>query len=668
MSFAKYLKLREVSEDDIDTINLDRNLHFDNIFGKKIRIAIPLEKDENEDLNELIETLEELNYEVDYEDLINKKTVYKKIQTQQGIKTRPEKVGKILQFHKLTKLLDWWQKNSENIKNADGKSIIISRSPIDILRMSDHDGITSCHSPDGSFFKCARQEARTGGAVAYVVKNSDLNKVNLQDEEIFKDNERKVDGIVPLERLRLRRFFSPENGINLLIPDIKTYNDNNQYHPGFAKVVKSWAKSAQKDITSQIDPIEQYKKMKIKGGSYFDAGYESDVLWNNFFNVSVTGKKQSDDKEEEDEGEEGDIYERAEQTLRNHRSNWKNLFVSLDESENILIYSAHGDFNIPKKMFLYDPNDKNVWFKLKRKIKDSLEIEGIEDLSFEDDVTSYRFTFSFFNNSYDRQDDQLTNFEHFLDYVDKIDDEFEDLVNRVYGTLWSDGYIKDLTEKLTFKNLQIDFEDYDNTYTIKTKEPEKIGYLKDFLMSQSQLSINGEEIYIKEFPGLISNWATNFANEYVNRSKVLPFKLKTIPQDGQNNFSLFLKTNQTNLRYENTEKSEIAYVTGWIYFTINVTLGLNTYQKEQQIKRIKNLDNNWDFYVKKLASLFDMFLATKSGEKIKPDLKFDKFLSKKPVFKKPPRQLTLNFKEWLRLSFSTPLSRHSPCTTPNSFF
>ena len=47
MSFIKYLKLREVSEDDLEKINSNRDLHFNNIFGNKLRIVIPLEQDDN---------------------------------------------------------------------------------------------------------------------------------------------------------------------------------------------------------------------------------------------------------------------------------------------------------------------------------------------------------------------------------------------------------------------------------------------------------------------------------------------------------------------------------------------------------------------------------------------------------------------------------------------
>jgi len=60
--------LNEVSKEDIEKINIERDLHFNNLFGNKLRIVVPLEQDEN--LNQLIKKLEELDYEVNYEDLI----------------------------------------------------------------------------------------------------------------------------------------------------------------------------------------------------------------------------------------------------------------------------------------------------------------------------------------------------------------------------------------------------------------------------------------------------------------------------------------------------------------------------------------------------------------------------------------------------------------------
>ena len=171
----------EISKKQLESIPLDRELHFNSLFGNKLRILIPLEG--NQELHKLLETLEFFGYETDVNDAISKKIVYKKIKSQQQEKLRPEKIGGVLQNliknydklkssfssfylvppkHEITELLDWWQKNSADLKSAKtGSSIIISRSPIDLVRMSDHDGISSCHSPDGSFFKCAIQEAKT---------------------------------------------------------------------------------------------------------------------------------------------------------------------------------------------------------------------------------------------------------------------------------------------------------------------------------------------------------------------------------------------------------------------------------------------------------------------------------------------------------------------------
>ena len=107
----------------------------------------------------------------------------------------------------------YWQQNAGYIKDEinnldnDKYSIIITRHPIDVLRMSDFDNITSCHSPASrtsayqSYYKCAVAEAQGHGAVAYVVETEDLllsetNTGNIdsaeqeiQEGEIFYDDQ-----------------------------------------------------------------------------------------------------------------------------------------------------------------------------------------------------------------------------------------------------------------------------------------------------------------------------------------------------------------------------------------------------------------------------------------------------------------------------------------------
>lgn len=646
MKFSNYIKLREVSEEDLEKINPNRDLYFNNIFGKKLRIVMPLEQDQK--INNLISKLEELGYEVDYEDLVNKKTAYKRIKTQQGEKLRPEKVGKILQTSNSRELLDWWQKNSENLKNNEmGSSIIISRSPIDILRMSDHDGISSCHSPDGSFYKCARQEARTGGAIAYVVKNSDLKGVNIQEKEIFKDSDRDVDGIVPLERLRLRRL--TDGSLDLLLPELRTYGIKNV---GFLDTIKKWAKTNQENVLSNIDPVDGYKSFKLKGGSYQDT--DAGRVWSGFFDVNVTGSKRSQDEDEEDEDESGNLYDRAESTLRDHRRSWSHIDVSLDESEGYLVFDGYGSFSIPKKLFTVEIGKYNsVNYKIvKRIVEDALDIAGIEDLQIENDNLNYDFRFMFRDegNSYD---DQLTNFEHFLDYADEVDGNFEENINKVHKALLEEGYIKDLSEKIEFKNFDIELDD--ENFIIKTKKPEKIGYLQDFEISRNQIrGVGSSEVRLGG--GTQKKWEQDFIN-YINDYKVLPIKLNTSDLD------LFLSNITKGLSVPAGEK-DLAYgdvktqLSGWFYMRLNLSVGFNLYNNSDYIARLKSLDKNWNFFILKLSKLFDIFVKNKN---IKSKDVYDnpklllgapinkKELAKKPTIPKQQKQLGLNFKEWVLL-------------------
>ncbi len=95
-----------------------------------------------------------------------------------------------------TDLLKWWQ-NSQGTYTRDGNhkaieklfdgddpskySIVISRHPIDVLRMSDIGSIRSCHSEGSEYFHCAVAEAKGHGPIAYLVNSSDLEN-HLMDQ------------------------------------------------------------------------------------------------------------------------------------------------------------------------------------------------------------------------------------------------------------------------------------------------------------------------------------------------------------------------------------------------------------------------------------------------------------------------------------------------------
>lgn len=86
-------------------------------------------------------------------------------------------------------LLEWWQ-NTQGSYTRDGNhktieksflgedgsqySVVLSRHPIDVLRMSDISNIRSCHSEGSEYFQCAIAEAKGHGPIAYLVLTEDL--------------------------------------------------------------------------------------------------------------------------------------------------------------------------------------------------------------------------------------------------------------------------------------------------------------------------------------------------------------------------------------------------------------------------------------------------------------------------------------------------------------
>ena len=200
---------------------------------------------------------------------------------------RETKLGKVVarEFKDNREIVDSWNKSARiyqddpNIfrvaKAAENYSMIISRHPIDVYRMSDHAGITSCHSLDSSHSQCATQEAEDFGMIAYVVETKDLSRIDLDDDEVFYDSDRHGPGsnlIEPLARRRLRRYFNKKDNYDLAIPDTKEYGYADI--PGFLNVLVNWSRGVQKDLVYGKDgklnkpEISDFIRM---GGSYPDA-------------------------------------------------------------------------------------------------------------------------------------------------------------------------------------------------------------------------------------------------------------------------------------------------------------------------------------------------------------------------------------------------------------
>jgi hypothetical protein len=244
-------------------------------------------------------------------------------------------------------LATWWNKNSTYYREnpdaaelgglSDKYSIILSRHPIDVLRMSDFDDIQSCHSPksrggDASYYKCAVAEAHGHGIIAYVVENENLEAakkthdeedganmsneefladLDLNETELFWDGERAEGFIEPLSRVRLRKFVNPSLDLQLAVPEARIYG---QKFPSLAKTITKWARTAQKDTIDKImdsknaedpalsafvqDPDPNHSraldlyKWERHGGSYSDT--RSEDLMRNLLNIPVMGTPKID--------------------------------------------------------------------------------------------------------------------------------------------------------------------------------------------------------------------------------------------------------------------------------------------------------------------------------------------------------------------------------------
>ena len=166
---------------------------------------------------------------------------------------------------------------------------ILSRHPVDVVRMSDMEGIRSCHSRGGGYFQCAVAESRGHGPIAYLVPREqfeDYFDVNLDEtpaeevdldqggEEIFADDDRGVPGLKPQSRVRLRKFVSKEDGRMLAVPEKRTYSRGNKTAPpGFLKSVVDWARNSQEEAIGDVNKLANEisdEKWTRYGGHYED--------------------------------------------------------------------------------------------------------------------------------------------------------------------------------------------------------------------------------------------------------------------------------------------------------------------------------------------------------------------------------------------------------------
>jgi len=158
---------------------------------------------------------------------------------------------------------------------------IFSRDEIDVLRMSDHEGLDSCHSLDGRYDQCVLADAKRDGAIIYSVSKSDFEKLAggtdqaavdaFEGKEIFKDEGRGVEGIVPTGRVRVRKVSL--QGIEFAVIEDAIYA---KFPVGSRKNIFKQLAYSQKDKYKKLkQPVDIAADGIAYGGSASDTGFDS---------------------------------------------------------------------------------------------------------------------------------------------------------------------------------------------------------------------------------------------------------------------------------------------------------------------------------------------------------------------------------------------------------
>ena len=452
---SDYQIINEMTDDVVDYLNDNfEKLPFDSIFGDKLRIVIPIGGDLT--ARSIISDLKRIKDFSGFD--LRKGEVIRKIQIDPkyggGDKEQKINIGKAVSALKIDpdtkkKYLDWLARYKDNLEDAlndeSEYGIIISRAPIDVVRMSDHKNISSCHSRGGSHFYCAVQEAITGGAVAYVVYQETIDNLESDDElqnpEFFLDNDRDIEGFrPPIARLRIRRLES-ESGKELGVPDDRVYGDSSI--PGFHKTLVDFLKRQQ---SGQIkDYIDDPEKWVSRGGSYFDTRLPKlaeDFIENGEENISHDYDDRSNETNWAVQGWEEELS--STRDMYNRRLDYCKVDYYIDNDEQPCILPSSScsidmtQFNLPedldfsiddsyelKKAIKGNQDDDIIWSGLLNYL-DGIGLKNINIGTFQIDSNAIEISF------YDEDNSILTNpsdYDDYCNYIEKIDNDIQGMID-----------------------------------------------------------------------------------------------------------------------------------------------------------------------------------------------------------------------------------------------
>ena len=164
-------------------------------------------------------------------------------------------------------------------------TMVLTRVPIEIVRMSDFPQLDSCHAVGGQYASCATQEAVSkGGAVAYlfqeIYNQGKKNRMETVEREFLKDPDRGIRGSNPITRMRLRTFKFAVRGDAkekyLVIPSSKQYG--RAYNSMFDKL-KEFLLSMQSQVISELKDAmtSQMVYIQLLGGGYYQGSMHAEV-------------------------------------------------------------------------------------------------------------------------------------------------------------------------------------------------------------------------------------------------------------------------------------------------------------------------------------------------------------------------------------------------------
>lgn len=569
---------------------------FDKLFDGKKRFTIPIESGEegiaqrsfrDQLMLQYINDLRKDGWTIDFSEPFG--YAIKMITSEYGGKTfqnkRKVKIGPLIsalgaEANEFWKRYNKFYTTKENeFYFATKYMIVISRAPIDILRMSDHDAWTSCHSTGGSYFQCAIEESVSGGAVSYVVKEKDLEGINLDDDEIFNDKDRGIVGVSPLSRVRIRRFVGTGGmrGLELAVTEERTYGQN---FPGFVETISKYILDAQKDVIDEIkkrmaDRGERQLMLSswnLAGGSYEDTSGKE--LFREFFGTEFdiygsTGKERG-------VTENANLERDVEETIRvwNQRYSHVSVNASVEEYDVGAYYiSVYGSVSVELEGNFGITNNTRTLRSIASEMNDKFYLIDDYDMDIQNYGNSTEFRFSLKSEDTPNDADELDNWCR--EVRSEIDNNYDELKDHLIQVLMNEGYmsnpLSDIEARLDeaeLQNANIRLEDNYINADFPDKQNKKPLYL----------TMDLKEYFIQVNRTVDPTKTTKVLDEFLRKMDDLVRKVNAeLKNEILNSFFLPRKEKQPLVRQKSLFNEQIAnqqilstLANNWIEFSSNI--------------------------------------------------------------------------------------------------